>query len=661
METKNNKHNTITQEQHKYRNIYPNIRYLIAAKRNSYLAFKTVTSSFARRHNTSSIIPNNYTVHNTTTVDGEFKLQLLFGEIPEDLDGNLYICQCLGSPTAYMVGDANIIKVSFTKNGIFVKNRFLWNASSIAKAALQNSSHRFDHCGLMYMSPGVGITSYVEGIYILPDGRLGVTSDIDRPCIIDRDSLRAQSTLGSRKDWMPMMCGQAGDVMGSLFAGYNNSHALYTDTHTNEAFLVNYQLKQEDGSHPCKLMRWNGSKNLMSWSVVNENGADIRIRQSVHELVFTKDYIILADTAFITGDEIIRLWKNAPIPSTKTTVYIIDRRQLTQHTSHVVAKNVTIEEACIHLIAEYENPHDIITLYMLHTPATNTAEIIRNYDIDLHGKRFPKHLIGYGTLPVLDLSSLGKHQINMNFGTVASSEYIRDATFCFGPYMYTYLGRQTRPFQEQDLFIMCKGFHANLLPKRIYNAYKDVVNRKVPLSDMVNTEKTACNSSIARIQKSPFKVTDIYFMPNQVYLHTISCLESSTCQGKGYVLAGVTHETANNTNSSGHEYWLFDADNLRKGPICKLGHQELHNSILFHTVHLTCAQEKALDKKKTVYNLSLREDYPADELSKWSPCVQNTFEQLIWPYFDHNNPSQQEKAQKALQQLKNMSNKTHQM
>ena len=37
--------------------------------------------------------------------------------------------------------------------------------------------------------------------------------------------------------------------------------------------------------------------------------------------------------------------------------------------------------------------------------------------------------------------------------------------------------------------------------------------------------------------------------------------------------------------SSGHEYWLFAADALAQGPICKLGHPDLSNSTLFHTVY----------------------------------------------------------------------------
>ena len=79
-------------------------------------------------------------------------------------------------------------------------------------------------------------------------------------------------------------------------------------------------------------------------------------------------------------------------------VYIVDRRELKSDNKTVTARRVDVDEACIHLIAEYDNPDDQITVYMLHTPATNTAELLRGNDRDLDGNLFPEHLIGYGTL-----------------------------------------------------------------------------------------------------------------------------------------------------------------------------------------------------------------------------------------------------------------------
>ena len=166
-----------------------------------------------------------------------------------------------------MVGDSNIVRLDFSNDNVKIKNRLMWTPSSMARIGLEETPHHFDFMGLMYMSPGLGIYSYTEGMYLLPDGRIAVTSDVDRPWIIDRDELRARTPLGRREEWLPMFKGSAGDVMGNLFAGYNNSHVIYSDHQTCEVFLANFQYKQKDGDHPVYLSRWNGKVNLERWLV----------------------------------------------------------------------------------------------------------------------------------------------------------------------------------------------------------------------------------------------------------------------------------------------------------------------------------------------------------------------------------------------------------
>lgn len=617
-----------------FKNVYPNFRYVMAAGRNTYIKYKNTRAKSYKKKKSSETIPDCYGVCNTNTIDSEVVLNTIEGTMPSDINGNMYICQCLGTKEAFMVGDTNLVKIKFSKDKVELKNKMMWSPVSLAKVGLQKTKHRFDHMGLMFMSPGLGMFSYMEGMYLLPDGRLGITSDVDRPWIVDRENLQITSPLGKREEWLPMMGGEALDVMGRLFAGYSNSHVIYTDVVTNELFLVNYQVEQKDGSSPCVLMKWNGNENIEKWSVVDELGKDIKIKQSIHELIFTKDYILLADTAFATGDEILSPWKNSPLPNTKTIVYIVDRREMNSENTKVVAKKIEIDEACIHLIAEYENPNEAITVYMLHTPATNTAEIIRSYDVDLEGNRFPEHLVGYGTLPVLDISSLGKHVIDMSKQEVLKSSYIRDQRYTFAPYMYSYMGRQTRNFDEQDLFIMFKGHRQDMLPKRVYEAYKEVKNRKIPLDDLTKNGKISCNNSIARMNKERFEVEDLYEFEDKVLLYTISCIESDDRIGKGYVLAGVVRDVEENDQTSGHEYWMFDANALAKGPICKLGHKELNNSVLFHTVYLSNRQEEELEQREVKYNVDLREDYPKEELVKWNKEVLEVFENVIWPYFE---------------------------
>ncbi|MFI3168343.1 MAG: hypothetical protein R3Y06_00160 [Faecalibacterium sp.] len=624
-----------------YQNIYPSFRYMMGAGRSIYGGLKKLTTNEKKRPLTSKILPDRYTVCNTSTLDSDFSLHCLAGAYPTDIEGSLHICQCLGVPEAFMVGDTNMVRIDFDQTKAHLTNRLMWTPAALARLALEKSKHRFSYMGLMFTSPGLGMYSYTEGMYLLPDGRIAVTSDVDRPWVVERDSLRATTPLGKRSEWLPMMSGTMGEVMGNLFAGYSNSHVMYTDFAQKETFFVNYQYKQADGSHPVNLIKWDGKGDFKHWLVLDEQGKQIEIKQSIHELVFTRDYILLADTAFIAGTEMMTPWNNAPLPLDKTVMYIIPRKGLTDDNTVVTAKKFTFGEPCIHLIPEYENPADKITVYMLHTPATNTAEILHNHDRNLEGELFAKHLVGYGTLPVLDLSSVGKHVLDMGSGKVEKSEYIAEQPFTWGPYLYAYMGRQTKPFQDQDLFVMFKGFAKEMLPKRIYKAYKDIDNRRVPIEEMVGGEGINQNNSICRIAKDEFKITDSYVFPDKVLLYTMACLD------EGYVLTGVVTDSPASEASSGHEYWLFDASDLAKGPICKLGHTDLNNSTLFHTVYLPKEVRDQFDAIATdaranqtpPYTVPLREDYPETELTNWRPEVLRTFTDLIYPYFEGKDPA----------------------
>ncbi|MDX1463842.1 MAG: carotenoid oxygenase family protein, partial [Marinirhabdus sp.] len=348
-----------------FRYIYPKMRYFLGFGRMIYQVWVNLRTLLSSRPSSSSVIPDTYTTCNTVTTDSQFELKPYSGKVPDDIDGSLYIAQCLGSPKAFMVGDTNIVRLEFDGTRVKLTNRRMWTPAALAKLELADTQYRFDFFGLMYLSPGLGMYSYTEGLFLLPDGRIAVTSDVDRPWIIERDTLQAVTPIGRRDEWLPMLSDSAGEVMGNLFAGYNNSHAMYTDHQTGETFLVNYQKKQPNGEHPVFLIRWDGESDFDRWLVIREDGEAIEIKQSIHELVFTRDYVLLADTAFVAGTEMFTPWKSAPLPSAKTVVYFIDRHKLNTNENTVIARQLEVNEACIHLITEYENPNDKITAYML--------------------------------------------------------------------------------------------------------------------------------------------------------------------------------------------------------------------------------------------------------------------------------------------------------
>jgi hypothetical protein len=198
---------------------------------------------------------------------------------------------------------------------------------------------------------------------------------------------------------------------------------------------------------------------------------------------------------------------------------------------------------------------------------------------------------------------------------------------------------------------MFKGFSRDILPLRIFNAYKNVDARQVPLEKMVGGEGLHHNNSICRITTKDFAIADAYVFPDRVLLYTIATLDSKNQDGAGYVIAGVVTDQTAGERSSGHEYWVFNASDLAKGPICKLGHESLNNSTLFHAVYIPKTVAKKLDQRAVSYQIPIREDYPKEELEKWELSVLECFEDVIWPLYDHSDPAATQRAKEIASQL----------
>ena len=129
------------------------------------------------------------------------------------------------------------------------------------------------------------------------------------------------------------------------------------------------------------------------------------------------------------------------------------------------------------------------------------------------------------------------------------------------------------------------------------------------------------------------------------------CVDSIGKKGAGYVIAGVVSDDFDEKNSSGHEYWIFSAESLSSGPICKLGHPELNNSTLFHSVYISDNDSKRLDSGEPSYQVDLQKDYPEEEIGKWDESVLELFREVIWPYFDINESAARLAADKNVQQF----------
>lgn len=607
---------------------------LLASGRSLYEAYHDLREHVVRRPASSPGLPDAYHVVNTRTRDSELDLQCLAGGLPDDLDGALYISQCLGTPGAYFAGEPNIVRLRFRGARARITNRRLWTPSLFAVKQLEHTRYRFRSWGFFQWSFALGMQLYPEGMGLLNDGRIMVTGDICRPYVIDPETLLAETPIGRAREWMSFALGPALKMTGRLFPIINTSQGPFCDRETGEMFTLDYRLADADPEHPVRLLRWPGHGPLESWLVEDLQGNPIQIHQSVHDVVCSRNYVLLCDTAIAVGNGIFFPWTNLPKPKPYSVIHIIDRRELRRGAARVRARRVTVPRPAISLFAEYEDPGEHIKLYMLHLAALNPVDLVRPGDVDLDGRPFPANLIGYGTLPPVDLGGLGRHILDAARGTVVESTFLEDPAYTWYPYMLSYPHRHQRHYAGQDVFILFRGYHPSLLPKRMLEQYRDTPQRRVPLERLIGSDAIRCPPSICRISTERMEIVDAFQFPERVHCHTQYYIDPTHGVGEGYVLAAVVTDSYDPARSSGQEYWLFRADRLSEGPICRLGHVDLDNTTVFHGVYIPERHAPAVRPDVSRYHIPIREDYPEEDLRLWGEPVLRLFREKIYPYYD---------------------------
>lgn len=421
------------------------------------------------------------------------------------------------------------------------------------------------------------------------------------------------------------------------------------------------------------LMKWNGKQEpLKKWRVTDENGNDIEIDECMHQTAVTEDYILLADSSFKFSadllvnnpfpdvpiiDKMLRLLLNKKMPI-DMRLYIIKRSDLTNEATTVKAKLVSLPEDCIHFSANYKNPGGSITLYTINNNSLCVAEWIRPYDnIKISGKPVYKELIGIPSMSAMDLNSITKYVVNANNGTV----HRLDCAQTGGP-----VGNVTKPHtwevalftyrdmiapnkvvdEIKNLFVFSVGLNSETLTTYMYDLYKNTPNKIVPTDKVLEYTKAGVTQCLFRLNTDQMDIMDHYMAEFNTELRSIQFVPRKNArQGvepsiDGYIVCIAMIGESKKPNASldmnyDREIWIFEADNLKKGPICKLVHPEMSYSFTLHSAWI----EEAV-QQETNYHISVRDDYanPQSVLPGVQKNIKEFFEKYVYPNFDPKPP-----------------------
>jgi carotenoid cleavage dioxygenase-like enzyme len=411
---------------------------------------------------------------------------------------------------------------------------------------------------------------------------------------------------------------------------------------SDENFIIDQALKfsQLLLSHTY-LIRWDRKSAFERWKLVLPDGTPVTIKQSVHQMGLTEDYIILADTGFkfeieqlldnsvpiLERVESLRRYLTTKPQSPDTALYIIHRQDLRSGKSpelfekevEVVAQKVVIPLELIHFLVNYENPSGNITLHGCHNAALDVAEWIHDSDVTINRTKIPLHLRGLiGSQ--MDVNRLGRYVIDGNQGIVLESKVIYDFEKTWGIGISTYDERKyTAPIK--NIFLQSFGFRPELITKFIADEYKDYKYRAIPIEQLKQIKDEDSPPCLFRLDTDSMNIEDCYeFSVDQVTSSPqFIPRRNSSEEMDGYLVCTVISD-------QGDEIWIFDATKLSKGPICTLEHPSLDLGYTLHTTWLA-----SIGSRTANYYIKVREDY---QLSKKDSLTKKLFEEAIYPNFE---------------------------
>lgn len=392
------------------------------------------------------------------------------------------------------------------------------------------------------------------------------------------------------------------------------------------------------------LVRWDGAGRLQRFRLVLDDGREAKITQSVHQIAVTRDHVVVLHTGFKIGfasafndpipkndtiDKLMRAALTRPQLPT-TTLYVVPRAELDRAdlpvgddgVRRVRCARVDLPLETDHFLADYDDANGKITVHLAHAPATDLAEWIRPYDESPWGGPVASDLHGLLAVGAMDVGRFGKYVLDARTGVVEQAETMHDAVRSWAISLYAGSGMNTEdeiPERIEHLYWCTVGFYPELLTKFVFDLYEDYPHRAVPVSEILAMKDGGRPSCVLRIDTATLSIGDSYVLPPGAIAGSLQLVPKGGGGPGGYLVGTVYTETRT-------ELWILDADDLARGPLCKLAATGLELGFALHTAWLP-----AIDAPTSSYRVTARDElrYAVED-----PLLKRAFERDLYPLFE---------------------------
>lgn len=562
---------------------------------------------------------------NVSETEVDLPLQVISGALPTDLQGHIFVVAALpwGDGTMVFNGDGMMYRLDLGTATPMLKSRVAKSPCYWADVATRTDA---DYSMFKFVNAGVtrlgklGVRNELNTAFVPFGDRLAVTYDGGRPWELDVNTLEVITPIGWNKEWKTSI-----PFVSGPFQAYLSTAHPFWDSHTEEMFTVNYgQQAGEDIPPFTNIMRWDGEGDVLSWTIVDDEGKPYEIKQSIHQLAVTRDYVVVVDCAFLVENEQILNSNHAKAQEPDTILYIVKRDDLKAGQTEAQGVRAVIPRESVHLTADYDNPMGQVTLYIAHNTATDASEWLRPDDV-LYRNEMPINEDLYGLIPAAtDINYVGRHTLDASSGKVVDSSLMVDEDHTWGVAFLTH-HHQTPSDKMTSIFFNSVGFTEETLTKRIVELYAEYPHRRVETKDLPSSKAGA----LFHYNPQEASIVDAYLFPNGRAGSSPQFVPrpNAKSDSDGYLVCTVVSDDGSWKGSSGDEFWVFDAQNLKQGPLTRLGHKELSMGFTLHTAFLP-----ELKTRTSTYALDIKADYNPI-LESQTDEVKALFDKHVFPKF----------------------------
>ncbi len=201
---------------------------------------------------------------------------------------------------------------------------------------------------------------------------------------------------------------------------------------------------------------------------------------------------------------------------------------------------------------------------------------------------------------VIDASNLGNSLANIDF------KVIPDINNTWGPGLYAYQDRLPsgiNPQKLDNIYWVSLGLWEELTTQFMYEAYSNsnypTIFTQKQILEIANQGIPASLFRLHTSSNESMKIADSYQSPPGYIILSPQFVprDNEGDSTNGYLISVVFTPKRN-------EIWIFEAWNLKNGPICKLHHPQFNIGYSFHTAWLPQISSRASN-----YKVSVKQDY----------------------------------------------------